>query len=86
VSTADIHRGALPFVGIQLVVLILVIVFPQTVTWLVDLSNGMRQNAGGVQSNSGALTIWLYTLVAGFILVISGRILRWRQTPIATQT
>jgi TRAP-type mannitol/chloroaromatic compound transport system permease large subunit len=34
VSTADIHRGALPFVGLQCFALILVILFPPLVTWL----------------------------------------------------
>lgn len=38
VSTADIHKSALPFVGIQVIVLLIVIFFPQTVRWLVDLS------------------------------------------------
>lgn len=38
VSTADIHLGAIPFVVIQLIVLLLVIFFPSTVTWLVTLS------------------------------------------------
>lgn len=39
VSTGDIHIGALPFVIIQIVVLLLVIFFPSTVTWLVNLSS-----------------------------------------------
>jgi tripartite ATP-independent transporter DctM subunit len=34
VHTMDIHRGALPFVGLQLVALVTVIAFPATVTWL----------------------------------------------------
>ena len=38
ISTKEIHRSALPFMGIQLVVLLLVIVFPQTVSWLVERS------------------------------------------------
>ncbi|MGB3200833.1 MAG: TRAP transporter large permease subunit [Nodosilinea sp.] len=38
ISTRDIHRSALPFMGIQLAVLLLVIVFPQTVSWLVERS------------------------------------------------
>jgi len=38
VSTADIHKGALPFMALQLAALIIVIIFPQTVRWLVDLS------------------------------------------------
>jgi TRAP-type mannitol/chloroaromatic compound transport system permease large subunit len=38
VSTADIHKSALPFVAIQIVVLLIVIFYPQTVRWLVDLS------------------------------------------------
>jgi TRAP-type mannitol/chloroaromatic compound transport system permease large subunit len=41
VSTVDIHRGALPFVVIQLIVLLLVILFPQTVRWLIDAANGV---------------------------------------------
>ncbi len=35
VRTIDIHRGVLPFMVLQLIVLLLVIAFPQTVTWLV---------------------------------------------------
>lgn len=38
VSTEDIHRSALPFMAIQLAVLVLVMVFPQTVSWLVTRS------------------------------------------------
>lgn len=38
VSTVDIHRSALPFMALQFLVLITVIIFPQTVRWLVDLS------------------------------------------------
>lgn len=38
VKAADIHRSAFPFMVLQVIVLILVIVFPQTVRWLVDLS------------------------------------------------
>lgn len=38
VSTADIHRGALPFMGLQLLALLIVIFFPETVTWLIDLA------------------------------------------------
>jgi tripartite ATP-independent transporter DctM subunit len=38
VSTADIHRSAIPFVVIQIIVLLIVIFFPQTVTWLIDVT------------------------------------------------
>ena len=38
VPTSDIHKGALPFMALQLVALIIVLAFPQTVTWLIDLS------------------------------------------------
>ncbi len=41
VATADIHKGALPFMALQVVALIIVVLFPQTVTWLVDLSAGV---------------------------------------------
>ncbi len=38
VRTLDIHRGALPFMVMQAACLIIVVLFPQTVTWLVELS------------------------------------------------
>ncbi|MCL4826998.1 MAG: TRAP transporter large permease subunit, partial [Caldilinea sp.] len=38
VSTADIHKGAIPFVAIQLVVLLIVALFPETVRWLIRVS------------------------------------------------
>ena len=34
VKTIDIHRGALPFMALQGVALVLVMIFPATVTWL----------------------------------------------------
>lgn len=37
VDTLDIHKGALPFMALQGVALILVMLFPQTVQWLVGL-------------------------------------------------
>ncbi|MGB7861643.1 MAG: TRAP transporter large permease subunit [Acidimicrobiia bacterium] len=36
VSTADIHKGALPFMALQGVGLLIVMFVPETVTWLVD--------------------------------------------------
>lgn len=36
--TSEIHKGAVPFMILQGLVLILIAVFPQTVRWLVDLS------------------------------------------------
>lgn len=38
VKTIDIHKGALPFMVLQAIALIIVIVFPQTVTWLVKMA------------------------------------------------
>ena len=38
VKTIDIHKGALPFMGLQFAILMTVIAFPQTVRWLVDLA------------------------------------------------
>ena len=80
VSTVDIHRGALPFVVIQIIVLLLVIIFPQTVRWLIDLSAAIRLSSGGAQASNPVMTIWLYTLVAGIVLVIIGRFFRKGQT------
>jgi tripartite ATP-independent transporter DctM subunit len=39
VTTADIHRSALPFMVLQMLVLIIVALRPETVRWLVDLAN-----------------------------------------------
>ncbi|ARA93477.1 C4-dicarboxylate ABC transporter [Rhodothermaceae bacterium RA] len=36
VTTAEIYRGAVPFIVIQAIGLLLVILFPETVTWLMD--------------------------------------------------
>jgi tripartite ATP-independent transporter DctM subunit len=38
VKTADIHRGALPFMALQGIALVIVALFPQTVSWLVNVS------------------------------------------------
>jgi tripartite ATP-independent transporter DctM subunit len=38
VSTLDIHRSALPFVVLQLIMLLVVIIFPGTVSWLVNMA------------------------------------------------
>jgi tripartite ATP-independent transporter DctM subunit len=38
ITTGDIHRSALPFMLLQMIVLILVALFPQTVRWLVEVS------------------------------------------------
>lgn len=82
ITTLDIHRSAIPFVLIQIVILILVIAFPQTVTGLVNISNEMRRNASADAGGLSVMTIWLYTLLIGFGLVILGRILRrWAPAP-----
>jgi tripartite ATP-independent transporter DctM subunit len=39
VSTVEIHKSAIPFMMLQFIVLVIVIVFPQTVRWLIDLSS-----------------------------------------------
>ncbi|MBA4450030.1 C4-dicarboxylate ABC transporter, partial [Cylindrospermopsis raciborskii CS-506_D] len=38
VSTFDIHKSAIPFMVLQFIVLLIVIIFPQTVRWLIDIS------------------------------------------------
>jgi tripartite ATP-independent transporter DctM subunit len=37
-STFDIHKSAIPFMILQFIVLLIVIAFPQTVRWLIDIS------------------------------------------------
>ncbi len=39
ISTLDIHKSAIPFMVLQFIVLVIVILFPQTVTWLVNISS-----------------------------------------------
>lgn len=38
VATTDIHKSAFPFMVLQMIVLVIVAAFPQTVRWLVDLA------------------------------------------------
>ena len=35
IPTSTIYRGVLPFIGIQLIGLVLICVFPELVTWLI---------------------------------------------------
>ncbi len=42
VKTIDIHKGALPFMVLQAIALIIVIFFPQTVQWLVEAANKVQ--------------------------------------------
>ncbi len=42
VSTVHIYKGIIPFVAIQLIGLLIVIVFPETATWLPRLIDSMR--------------------------------------------
>ncbi len=42
VSTMQIYRGIIPFVAIQLVGLLLVVIFPETATWLPRIMNALR--------------------------------------------
>jgi len=37
VSTVDIYRGVIPFIGIQALALILLFIFPELTSWLPDL-------------------------------------------------
>jgi tripartite ATP-independent transporter DctM subunit len=39
ISTKDIHQGAIPFIALQFLLLLIVMAFPQTVTWLVSISS-----------------------------------------------
>jgi tripartite ATP-independent transporter DctM subunit len=47
VTTAEIHKGALPFMALQSVGLVIVMIFPETVTWLVEQ---VGLNSGNVTS------------------------------------
>ncbi len=45
VKTIDIHKGALPFMVLQGAALLIVIFFPQTVTWLINVSDQYQQQS-----------------------------------------
>ena len=47
VETKDIHLGALPFMVLQGVALVIVLAFPQTVTFLVDAAQRTAEVSGG---------------------------------------
>jgi TRAP-type mannitol/chloroaromatic compound transport system permease large subunit len=82
VTTVDIHRGAIPFVIVQVAVLLIVIAFPQTVTWLVGISNDLNQAAraaGG--SNAGIETLLGYSILGGLALIALGRLLKRTRAP-----
>jgi hypothetical protein len=77
VSTADIHRSAIPFVVLQVLVLVLVIFVPETVTWLVDISN--RLNKAALAGNGSSVSFEMFLSVSigiGIALVALGRVLR----------
>ena len=38
IRTSEIHKSAFPFMALQVIILIIVIIFPQTVRWLIDIS------------------------------------------------
>jgi tripartite ATP-independent transporter DctM subunit len=38
ISTLEIHKSAIPFMALQVIVLFVVMAFPQTVRWLIDVS------------------------------------------------
>jgi TRAP-type mannitol/chloroaromatic compound transport system permease large subunit len=40
VRTSDIYRGVVPFIGLQLLMLALLFIFPDLVTWLPDMLYG----------------------------------------------
>jgi len=78
VTTADIHRSALPFVVLQVLVLLFVLLVPETVTWLVDISNELNRQARLGQGGDGLSfeAILGILIVIGVLLVAMGRILR----------
>ncbi len=49
ISTAEIHRSAIPYVFIQLIMLVVVIAFPETVNWLVRIANQLQAAALAAQ-------------------------------------
>ena len=81
VTTADIHRSALPFVVLQLIVLVTVIFEPRTVTWLVDWSNRLGQaERAGTGSGLSMEIVLGYSILIGVSLIIVGKILQRGRT------
>ena len=42
VKTGHIYQGAIPFIGIQIIGLLLLFYFPQLVTWLIGIGFGQQ--------------------------------------------
>jgi len=49
VRITDIYKGVIPFIGVQLAVLLALAAFPELVTWLPELINGGEMFEGGPQ-------------------------------------
>jgi len=49
VRITDIYKGVIPFIGVQLAVLLALAAFPELVTWLPELINGGEMFQGGPQ-------------------------------------
>lgn len=47
VRITDIYKGVIPFIGVQLIVLLILAMFPELVTWLPELINGGKMFEGG---------------------------------------
>jgi hypothetical protein len=76
VRTADIHKGALPFMVLQVIGLMLVMYVPETVTWLLqifefrDVGIGFEFLSGSFQTRL-LLSVVAVAMVSGVWAVIS---------------
>jgi tripartite ATP-independent transporter DctM subunit len=82
VKTADIHKGALPFMGLQIIGLMAVMYLPETVTWLLEVFE-FRDPVDGVSFLSGSfgarfgITMGaIFVLMAVWALLLRARVAR----------
>ena len=65
VKTAEIHRGALPFMGVQMIAIIVLTLLPESVTYLVGLSDLGGDNVTNTDFIPGSFQLRLLLCVIG---------------------
>lgn len=65
VSTAEIHRGALPFMGVQTLAIIVLTLLPETVVYLVELSDLGNEATTNTDFIPGSFGLRLFICLVG---------------------
>ena len=79
VSTAEIHRGAIPFMGVQMIGLVVLTILPESVVYLVrasGLGNELSNSTDFMPGSFGVRLVFCILLVAGIGALWSWRLRR----------